>query len=243
VLTVPAGGTSIVWENFASVSSSSEESKFLEEDGIWCQRAVGGGPVESARRRPALILDRDGVIVEEVGYLHRPGDVRLVPGAVDVIATANRADVPVVVVTNQSGIGRGHYGWADFMGTQACITAALRDRGARLDMVVACPFHADGVPPYKHKAHPCRKPQPGMILRAGERLGLDLARSWIVGDRATDMAAGRAAGLAGGLHVLTGHGAKDRNEVHALATEGFQVRLADSMSSALELVALLKPDV
>ena len=226
-------------EGFVNVSS------YLGEDGIWCQPMAGGADVNligaiPSGLRPALFLDRDGVIVEGVDFLHRPGDVRLTPGAAEVIAAANRAAVPVVAVTNQSGIGRGHYGWAEFAETEARIATDLAAWGAHLDMVVACPFHAEGTPPYRHPSHPCRKPRPGMILRAGERLGLDLGRSWIVGDRSGDLVAGRAAGLAGGLHVLTGHGREDRNEAQGLATVQFQVRLAESIRSAMDLVPLLK---
>jgi len=237
VLSVAGDSSSIAREGFASVSS------YLEEDGIWCQPVAGGVGADLRGLRPALFLDRDGVIVEDVGYLHRPGDVRLVPGAAEVIAAANRLGVPVITVTNQSGIGRGLYGWAEFAETEARITADLAARGAHLDMVVACPFHADGAPPYRHPAHPCRKPQPGMILRAGARLGLDLARSWIVGDRAADLAAGRAAGLAGGLHVLTGHGQADRQEAQSMAAERFQVRLADSIVSAMDIIPQLESPV
>ncbi len=233
VLSVAGDSPSIAREGFASVSS------YLEKDGIWCQPVAGGAGADLGGSRPALFLDRDGVIVEDVGYLHRPDDVRLVPGAAEVIAAVNRIGVPVVTVTNQSGIGRGQYGWAEFAETEARIAADLAARGAHLDMVVACPFHAEGIPPYAHPAHPCRKPRPGMILRAGVRLGLDLTRSWIVGDRASDLAAGGAAGLAGGLHVLTGHGQKDRQEVHGMATEKFQVRLADSVVSAMDIIPQL----
>lgn len=237
VLSVATGSSSIGWEGFASVSS------YLEEDGIWCQPIAGGANANLGGARPALILDRDGVIVEDVGFLHRPGDVRLVPGAAEVIAAANRVAVPVITVTNQSGIGRGLYGWAEFAATEARIAADLAARGAHLDMIVACPFHADGAPPYRHPAHPCRKPLPGMILRAGARLGLDLARSWIVGDRAADLAAGRAAGLAGSLHVLTGHGQAERQEARGMATERFQVRLADSIVSAMDIIPQLESAV
>lgn len=211
---------------------------FVGPDGIWAQlpdRAAGPRPSP----RPALFLDRDGVIVEEVGFLHRPEDVRLIDGAVDVIAAANRTGVPVVVLTNQSGIGRGLYGWGDFAATQARILAELARAGANVDMVLACPFHAEGRPPYRHPEHPCRKPRPGMLLRAGERLGLDLARSWIVGDRRADIEAGRAAGLAGGLHVLTGHGQAEREGVSALGTASFDVRLGDTIAAALLQVPLL----
>ncbi len=208
---------------------------FLDNDGIWCQllrpeRAV------SWRGRSALFLDRDGVLVVEVGYLHRPEEVRLIPGAAALIAAANRAGLAAILVTNQAGIGRGTYGWAEFQATQEKILADLAAGGAALDMVLACPFHPEAEPPYRHPAHPCRKPRPGMILRAAEQLGLDLANSWIVGDRASDLEAGRAAGLAGGAHVLTGHGAAERDAALEVATGRFRVVSAES---AAEVPALL----
>jgi len=219
---------------------AADVSRYLEKDGIWCRPRDGGASPTGLR--PALFLDRDGVIVEEVGYLHRPADVRLIPGAGETIAAANRAAVPVVSVTNQSGIGRGLYGWVEFAETEDRVAADLAARGAHLDMVLACPYHVDGMRPYRHPAHPCRKPQPGMILRAGERLNLDLARSWIVGDRADDLLTGRAAGLAGGLHVLTGHGRAERTQAKAVASEKFQVRSAESIGSAMDLIPLLKAE-
>ncbi len=124
---------------------------YLDNDGIWCQVARPRA-AEVFRGRAALFLDRDGVIVEEVGYLHRPEDVRLVPGAAAAIAAANRVGVPVVAITNQSGIGRGHYGWPEFQGTQERIAAALADAGAALDMVLARPYHPEGAPPLRHPA-------------------------------------------------------------------------------------------
>ncbi len=140
--------------------------EFVDSNGIWCQ-AARPPAAEVFRGRAALFLDRDGVIVEEVSYLHRPEDVRLVPGAAAAIAAANRAGLPVVAITNQSGIGRGHYGWPEFQKTQERIAAALDlEAGAALDMVLACPYHPEGVAPFRHPAHPCRKPRPGMILRA-----------------------------------------------------------------------------
>jgi len=212
----------------------------VEDDGIWCE-VRGDAAAGWAARRPTLFLDRDGVIVEEAGYLHRPEDVRLIAGAADVIAAANRQGTPVIVLTNQSGIGRGLYGWAEFAATEARITTDLATRGAHLDMVIACPYHPQGQPPYGHPAHPCRKPLPGMIHRAGERLGVDLPRSWIVGDRAGDLAAGRAGGLAGGLHVLTGHGQSERADALKLASDRFQVRLAETIVDAMGLIPLLWP--
>ena len=212
----------------------------IEDDGIWCQ-SLRPAQAASLRGRPALFLDRDGVLVAEVGYLHRPEEVRLIPGAAALTAAANRAGLAAVLVTNQAGIGRGIYGWAEFEATQERISAELAAAGAGLDMVIACPFHAEAEPPYRHPAHPCRKPRPGMIRRAAERLGLDLAGSWIVGDRATDLEAGRAAGLAGGVHVLTGHGAAERDAAREVATGAFRVLGAGSAAEVPALLPLLAP--
>ena len=214
--------------------------RHLEDDGIWCQ-VLRPGAKETFRGRAALFLDRDGVIVEEVAFLHRPEDVRLIPGAAEALAAANRLSLAVVVLSNQSGIGRGLYGWPEFVATQERVMAALAAGGAAVDMTLACPFHADGTPPYRHPAHPCRKPRPGMVLRAAERLDLDLSVSWIVGDRASDLEAGRAAGLAGGLHVLTGHGSEERPGVGALAGDRFRVVLAESLALAPALLPLFQP--
>ncbi len=206
------------------------EPLYLESDGIWC-RMHRSTDASSATGRPALFLDRDGVVVEEVHFLHRPEDVRLVPGAAEVMAAARRQGIPVVLTTNQSGIARGLFGWEAFAATQSRLETLLAAERAAFDMVLACPFHPDGDPPYRAE-HPCRKPQPGMLLRAAERLGIDLAKSWVVGDRARDLEAGRAAGCAGGLHVLTGYGAAEREDAIHLETPAFDLRLGESVADA-----------
>ncbi len=195
----------------------------------------------SLHGRPALFLDRDGVLVEETGYLHRAEEVRLIPGATAAVAAAARAGLPVVLITNQAGIGRGYYGWAEFQAVQEKIAADLAVGGGAFDMVLACPFHAAGQPPYRHPDHPCRKPRPGMILRAAEMLGLDLAGSWVVGDRAIDLEAGCAAGLAGGVHVLTGHGAAERGAALELATGKFRTLGAETIAEVPALLPLFAP--
>jgi D-glycero-D-manno-heptose 1,7-bisphosphate phosphatase len=205
-------------------------------DGIWLAAPAALPAPGAAASRPALFLDRDGLLVEEVGYLHRPQDVRLQPGAAALLRQAAAADWARVVVTNQSGIGRGLYGWAAFAATQACIEALLAAEGAALDLVVACPFHPQARPPWRAAEHPCRKPHPGMLLLAAERLGLDRARSWILGDQASDMAAGRAAGLAGGGHVATGHGLAERGKALREARANFPVR---PFATLLEVPAAL----
>lgn len=156
--------------------------------------------------RPALFLDRDGVIVEETHYLSRVEDMVMIPGVAEAIAQANAREIPVIVVTNQAGIARGYYGWEDFAKVQAAIVAALAAAGATLDVVLACGYHGVGTGPLAVADHAWRKPNCGMLDYTAERHGIDLGRSWIVGDKASDLEAGLKAGLAGGFLVKTGHG-------------------------------------
>ncbi len=202
----------------------------LADDGTWCEVLV-----KPAAHRPALFLDRDGVVVEEVEYLSRVADVTLVPGAAAVVAAANARNIPVVLVTNQAGIGRSYFGWREFAAVQQAIVAALAAGGARLDAVYACPHHPHGKGRFAHPDHPARKPNPGMVLRAAADIGLALGGSWLVGDKVIDVEAARRAGLAGALHVMTGHGPAERAGAAVLAAPGFDVRLGRSIADALIL--------
>jgi len=212
------------------------EGTTIDQEGIWCQILEPG----SEARRTALFLDRDGVVVDEVHYLRDAQDVRLVVGAAAVIAQANRRGIAVVLVTNQAGIGRGIFDWPEFARVQERIVADLAAAGASLDAVYACPHHAKGRAPYDHPNHPARKPNPGMLKRAIEALCLDAGTSWIVGDRASDLESGRAAGLSGGLHVLTGYGARpgEREAAMALADERFRAIGAASIADVPAQVSL-----
>jgi D-glycero-D-manno-heptose 1,7-bisphosphate phosphatase len=169
------------------------------------------------------------VIVEDPGYLCRPGDLQIIPGAAAVIASANRRGVPVVEVTNQAGIGRGYYTWEEFVAVEERLARMLADSSAHLDAILACPYHRDGVPPWAHPAHPARKPRPGMLLAAEKLLNLDLRASWIVGDKLSDLEAGYEAGLRGSLHVLTGKGSRQRAAVVEWKPEKFDLRLGESI--------------
>jgi len=156
---------------------------------------------------PAVFLDRDGTLNEEVGYLHRPEEVALIPGAAEALARLNARGIPVLVVTNQAGIGKGKYGWDAFQAVMDRIAGLLAQAGAHLDGVYAAPYHAAGLGEYGHPDHPDRKPNPGMLLRAAREHRVDLARSWMIGDKAIDLQAGRNAGCKVAL-VRTGYGAQ-----------------------------------
>jgi D-glycero-D-manno-heptose 1,7-bisphosphate phosphatase len=205
----------------------------IDAEGVWCEVREG-----AARGGAALFLDRDGVVVEEADYLCRAEDVRILPGAAAVIAAANRRGVPVVLVTNQSGIGRGYFDWAAFAAVQDAIRSALDAQGAHLDAVYACPHHPAGRGAFAIPHHPARKPNPGMLLRAAAALDLDLPISWLVGDKGIDVEAAKRAGLAGAMHVLTGYGEAERAGSARLAGADFEVRFGRSIAEAVTLPIL-----
>jgi len=202
----------------------------INSDGLWAEIMP-----DAVRQTPALFLDRDGVLVQEVDYLSRVEDIAIVEGAAATIKVANSCGIAVVLVTNQSGIARGYYGWDEFAKVQQAILASLWDDGARIDAVYACPFHANGQGVYAYPDHPGRKPNPGMLLQAAADLEIDLARSWMVGDRVIDIEAARRAGLAGALHVLTGYGDMERVMLTDFTVPGFDLRFGSSIIDAVSL--------
>ena len=145
-------------------------------------------------RIPAVFLDRDGTIIEDVGFLRHLDQIVFFPWSIDVIRALNRAGLPVVVITNQSGIARGILTEAFVDETHRRIDQRLAAGGACIDAYYYCPHHPEGkVEPYVQTCD-CRKPGCGMIERASRDLGLDPSRSFVVGDTWRDVGAGRAAG-------------------------------------------------
>jgi D-glycero-D-manno-heptose 1,7-bisphosphate phosphatase len=143
----------------------------------------------------ALFLDRDGVINEDTGYVHRPDQVVFLDGIFDLVSEANIRGMPVIVVTNQAGIGRGLYSEIQFLFLMKWIADQFQSRGARLNGWYYSPFHPiHGIGRYRLDSE-CRKPKPGMILRAARELNLDLRNSVIIGDKVSDMVAGQSAGV------------------------------------------------
>jgi D-glycero-D-manno-heptose 1,7-bisphosphate phosphatase len=143
----------------------------------------------------ALFLDRDGVVNEEVGYLHRPDEVRFVDGIFSLCRTAAGLGYRLIVVTNQAGIARGYYSEADFEALMEFMRGELRVEGVELDAVYYCPFHPEhGVGKYKQE-HEDRKPGTGMLRRGAREFGVELSESVLVGDRCSDVGAANAAGL------------------------------------------------
>ena len=149
---------------------------------------------------PAVFLDRDGVLIPDSGYPHLEEHLTLLPGAADAVRRLNSLGYLVIIVTNQSGVARGYFTFEQMEAFNVRLVQKLGARGARIGAVYACPFHHEAEDPrWFHPDHPDRKPNPGMILRAIADHGIDPARSFLIGDRASDTEAARRAGLPGFL--------------------------------------------
>lgn len=155
---------------------------------------------------PAVFLDRDGTLIEEAGYLDSVDKLALFPSTVDALRVLARGGYRLVVITNQGGIALGLFDEPFVRRTHDVLHQQLARSGARIDAWYFCPHHPEGQVPGLAMACECRKPQPALVHRAADDLGLDLARSWMVGDRWGDVQLASRAGLAGGILVRTGYG-------------------------------------
>ena len=155
--------------------------------------------------RRAVVLDRDGTLIEEAGYLDRLERLVFFPYSVDAVRLLNQAGFVVVVATNQSGVARGLVEESFVHEAHDYISARLAAGGARVDGYYYCPHHPDAVREAYRQRCACRKPAPGLLQRASEDFQIDLPRSFVVGDRLNDLAAGSSVG-ARSLLVRTGYG-------------------------------------
>jgi len=155
--------------------------------------------------RRAVFLDRDGTLNEEMGYVNHVSRLRMLPGAAEAVRLLNSAGWAAVVVSNQSGVGRGYFPERVLTEVEEAMVNDLAAGGARLDALYYCLHHPEAkLAAYRRRCE-CRKPQPGLIRRAAQELDLDLARSWLIGDRLLDIETAHGAGVRGVL-VLTGYG-------------------------------------
>ena len=155
----------------------------------------------------AVFLDRDGTLNREVNYLADPAQLELLPGVAEGLSRLARAHWLLCVVTNQSGVARGLVSEEALDAIHGRLREMLASEGAHLDWIGHCPHHPEHGPPDLRRACDCRKPEPGLLLRAAAELDIDLTRSWMVGDSARDLEAGRSAGCRSIL-VGTGNGAE-----------------------------------
>jgi D-glycero-D-manno-heptose 1,7-bisphosphate phosphatase len=155
--------------------------------------------------RPAVFIDRDGTLSEEVGYVNHLSRFRLLPFAVDAVRLVNQSGRLAVVVTNQAGVARGYFPESLVDDVHRTVRERMAAGGARLDGIFYCPHHPSaGEAPYRLDCE-CRKPKPGLLRQAARELDIDLARSWMIGDRYADLQVAWAVGARGAL-VRTGYG-------------------------------------
>jgi D-glycero-D-manno-heptose 1,7-bisphosphate phosphatase len=156
-------------------------------------------------KRPAVFIDRDGTISEEVGYINHASRFNLFPYAAQAIKHLNDNDWLAIVITNQAGVARGYFSEDLVQEIHSAMTKELESSGAKLDAVYYCAHHPSvGEPPYRFDCD-CRKPKPGLIARAAQEFNIDLAASWMVGDRYSDVELARNAGV-NSMFVMSGYG-------------------------------------
>ena len=164
------------------------------------------------KKRPAIFLDRDGVLIKEKHYISNIKDIELEYGIEEVFKLANSLDIPIIIVTNQSGIARGFLKWDDYLNvTEEMINFLNKDN--TLLAIYANGLNANA--PNKS----WRKPNPSMILNAAFTLDIDLSKSLLIGDRLTDLISGEKAGIKHLMHVRTGHGIKERKKIETYFSE------------------------
>ena len=147
--------------------------------------------------KPVAFLDRDGVLNVDHGYVHQPERLEWVTGAPEAVRLLNEAGIPVIVITNQSGVARGYFGETDVQQFHAHVQEQLRARGAHVDAFYYCPHHPQGTVAEFAIACDCRKPKPGMLERAARDFAVDRGRSFLIGDKDDDVAAAAAFGVRG----------------------------------------------
>lgn len=175
------------------------------------------------RLNGAIFLDRDGTINEDAGYTHKVSDWIWRPGAIEGLQKFCSAGWPLIVVSNQSGIGRGYYSWATLHRLEKWLDDRLAENGVKIAGWFYCPHLPED-------NCSCRKPKPGLLLEAAKKLDIDLACSWMLGDKASDMQAGESAGCRRGLITKGAEGDKARE----LGTLFSDVRVWDNLSSAAD---------
>lgn len=184
--------------------------------------------------KPAIFMDRDGTLSHEVGYVNHISRFRLYSWSVDAVRIINRSGFLAVVVTNQAGVARGYFPESVIHEVHASLRASMAAGGARLDAIYYCPHHPSvGEPPYRQDCD-CRKPKPGLLKRAEADLGVDLERSWVIGDRMGDVELAWKVGARGAL-VKSGYGLGEWT-YHAPAREKKPDMVADHLLEAVERI-------
>jgi D-glycero-D-manno-heptose 1,7-bisphosphate phosphatase len=185
-------------------------------------------------KQRAVFIDRDGTISEEVGYINHVSRFRLFPYAPAAIKRLNENGWLAIVITNQAGVARGYFSEDTIQAVHDAMTNELKSNGAQLDAVYYCAHHPSvGEPPYRFDCD-CRKPKPGLILRAAKNFDIDLKKSWMVGDRYSDVELARNAGVKS-MFVLSGYGRGEWEHQRASWTEQPDL-VAEDLLEAVRLI-------
>jgi D-glycero-D-manno-heptose 1,7-bisphosphate phosphatase len=197
---------------------------------------MSGNPqsaIRNSQSSRAIFIDRDGTINEDLGYIASPDDLIIYPWVAEAVRLVNNAGLKAVVVTNQAGVARGMYTEDDLRAIHDRMTGELRLQGARIDGVYYCPHHPEyGDERYRQRCE-CRKPQPGMLHAAAREHGIDLARSFVIGDKSSDINLAASAGARGAL-VLTGYGSETLAHQELWPCRPYLV--ADNLLAAVRLI-------
>lgn len=181
----------------------------------------------------AIFLDRDGTLIEDAGYLSDPAGIKFLPGSLEALKMFREAGLKVALISNQSGVARGFFEEETVLAIQEEIAVRASEAGAFIDAMYFCPHHPEGKIGRYRRSCACRKPEPGMILEAARDLGVDLARSFLLGDKVSDMEAAKRAGCRAVL-VCSGEG---RETLEILKTRGeFPELVADDLMEAARLI-------
>ncbi len=179
-------------------------------------------------------MDRDGTINREVGYINHPSRLELIPSAAEAIQAMNKSAFLAVVVTNQAGVAREYFGEALVRVLHQKLKSLLASEHAFLDGIYYCPHHPDvGKPPYRQSCS-CRKPKPGLIEQASRELSIDCARSYMIGDKPSDMELAHNAGVKG-VFVLTGYGLGE-HEYHSGRWAVEPLHVAENLLTATQWI-------
>ena len=186
----------------------------------------------------AIFIDRDGTLNEEVGYIDQPARLRLFPFAAEAVRLINTAGWRAILVTNQSGVARGLFSEEQLADLHQHLVAALAHEGARLDAIYYCPHHpTEGELPYRQDCD-CRKPKPGLLIRAAQDFNLDLAQCFVVGDRYRDIEMAHRTG-ASGMLVMTGYG-RDEYEQERASWPQAPEHVAENLLEAVQWILSVK---
>ena len=199
--------------------------KQINKQNIWAEKITR----KKFFNTPCLFLDRDGVLIDWKNSLMKISEAKIIKGCEKIIKECNNKDIPVILITNQGGIGLGLHSWKDFALIQKKLLNQLLKKNTKVDGVIACAHHPYAKGNLHHLNHPCRKPNGGMFLIAKKLFNLDLKNSWMIGDKINDLKAAFSKGLKGGFLVMTGYGKEEEEKLSQVPRKNFIVKIASSI--------------